>query len=395
MASKSIAIIGGGIGGLASAIFLSRIGYKVTVFEKAKSAGPVGAGFLLQPPGQMVLNKLGVLEEVSKYAVPIMGLRSETKNGYKILDLKYDDLKGKPRHGLGIQRSTIYQALYELASNSDQVRFEWDSEVEACEAEAGHATVNVNGEQHQFDLCLLCSGSNSSLTDEHFRGRIKNTYEWGCFWTTIDLPTGFSSEMLHQRCQRSEKMMGILPVRKIEGNHEAALYWSAKTMRMGNLDEISFKAVKDEICSFWPEASLSIKSLKRSDLISAVYHDVWTPKPFNGRLIALGDASHATSPQLGQGCTMALLDSWLLANFLKGNGNDLHDALEAWWNARKFQLAYVRHLSRFLTPLYQSENDLYSIFRDWIMAPLGRLPFFYNLQLKTLASEMFLETFEE
>ena len=62
-----IAVIGSGIGGLASSIFLARQGHQITVYEQADSPRPVGAGFLLQPPGQRVLGKLGVNTAVSKF----------------------------------------------------------------------------------------------------------------------------------------------------------------------------------------------------------------------------------------------------------------------------------------------------------------------------------------
>lgn len=63
MALESIAIIGGGIGGLASAILLSKKGYQVTIYDKAKSPQPVGAGFLLQPSGQAILQEIGVTDK--------------------------------------------------------------------------------------------------------------------------------------------------------------------------------------------------------------------------------------------------------------------------------------------------------------------------------------------
>jgi 2-polyprenyl-6-methoxyphenol hydroxylase-like FAD-dependent oxidoreductase len=100
---------------------------------------------------------------------------------------------------------------------------------------------------------------------------------------------------------------------------------------------------------------------------------------------------------------MALLDAWSLAQHLPNSrdylGNSstsqhsideksLDDVLGRWWKSRRYQLAYVRQLSKFLTPLFQSESKSCELFRDWIMAPTGKLPVFDTLQLKTLASEV-------
>lgn len=405
---KKVAIVGGGIAGLASAIFLARLGYEITIYEQAAKAGPVGAGFLLQPPGQAVLEKLGVLEAVAAYAVPISGLRSQTASGRKILDLRYQDLGDPVRFGLGIQRSTIYDALLNKAKSNLNIEFIWGSKVVECKPEIDKVSVLTEGKvEHVFDVCILSSGSNSSLANEHFSNRICRPYRWACLWSTITLPENFSPSVLHQRCFKSNKMMGILPVRKMNNGYEAALYWSLKVDDAKEFDNAisvekssneksikikEFKKIKDEISNFWPEAAPAISGLNACDFVLARYNDIWTPKPFKDGVIALGDVSHATSPQLGQGCTMALLDAYLLAECVSASNSFSNDTLQRWWNSRRNQIAYVRYLSRFLTPLFQSDNISHAFFRDWLVAPMGRTPLFNKLQLKTLASEVFLNT---
>lgn len=387
---ESVAVVGGGIGGLAAAIFLSRKGFSVTIYDKAKQPQPVGAGFLLQPPGQSILSKLDVLDEVSEHSVSITGLQSKTRTGRTLLNLKYTHLNGSARNGLGVQRSTIYEALVKQASQSALINFVWDGNVDRVTATENSVSVETDGSARKFDLCILSSGSNSQLADACFPDRIKRPYGWGCLWTTFELPQTLSPNVLHQRCERASKMMGILPVRYNGKTYEAALYWSMKSAEMGQLDHRNFTKVKDQIMDFWPESSQSLAPLDFNHFISANYNDIWTPKPYNGRIIAIGDVSHATSPQLGQGCTMALLDAWSLAMHVTKDDGELEPSLQNWWKSRRYQLAYVRHLSRFLTPLFQSENKLCEVFRDWVMAPVGRLPLFYNMQLKTLASDVFL-----
>ncbi|MEO0421836.1 MAG: NAD(P)/FAD-dependent oxidoreductase [Pseudomonadota bacterium] len=389
-----IAIIGGGIGGLASAIALARRGAKVTVYERAESPGPVGAGFLLQPPGQAVLGKLGVLDDVLTHAVPITGLQSKTTAGYAILDLDYRDLRGPPRHGLGVQRSTIYSALYHEALRCDDIEFRWGHTVDTVATDEAAASVRVGGDSASYDLCVLSAGANSDLTDQLFHRRTNKAYAWGCVWTTIDLPSGFAPDLLHQRCRRADRMMGILPVLKEHGGYKAALYWSVKVADVRRADVAQSAQIKRALIDFWPEAASSIEPLEQGDLISATYRDVWTPKPYAGRLVAIGDACHATSPQLGQGCTMALLDAYLLACGLEQGAGNIDAALERWWRRRQWQLQYVRQLSRFLTPLYQSDHASFGVFRNAVVAPTGRLPGFYSLQLKTLASEVFLPSID-
>ena len=387
----NVAVIGGGIGGLASAILLSRRGCEVTVYEKSVMAGPVGAGFLLQPPGQNILRNIGVLDSITNQSVAIKRLVSTNSSGSKILDLDYSDLDGGGRLGLGVQRSTIYGALYEVAVESENIKFEWNSRVEDCDNVGDYVSVKVNDCEHRFDFVILSAGSNSELADSLFPDRVNNTYDWGCMWTTFSLPESLSPDTLHQKCSLSSKMLGVLPVLAFEGYFEAALYWSMPTKQMREINAQTFPALKAEIIDFWPEIGSSVESLSYQDFIPAIYRDIWTPKPYTGRIAAIGDISHGTSPQLGQGCTMALLDAFSLVESLMGEPT-LTNALEKWWGSRKYQIMYIRHLSRFLTPLFQSDVSIYSAFRDYIMAPMSSIPFLYRLQLRTLASEVLLDS---
>ncbi len=69
MARLQTLIIGGGIGGLATALALARHGRPVHVLEKATEFGEIGAGLQLAPNAMHVLDRLGVLSEISKHAV--------------------------------------------------------------------------------------------------------------------------------------------------------------------------------------------------------------------------------------------------------------------------------------------------------------------------------------
>src|SRR5580693_2897406 len=66
-----IAIVGGGIGGLAAAAFLRRAGLRATVFEQAGRLGEVGAGVVVAPNAARLLRALGVLGAFAERAVPL------------------------------------------------------------------------------------------------------------------------------------------------------------------------------------------------------------------------------------------------------------------------------------------------------------------------------------
>jgi salicylate hydroxylase len=67
--SPSAAIIGGGIGGLAAALALRRVGLAVKVYEQARGLTEVGAGVQLSPNGTRILARLGLTPAIERVAV--------------------------------------------------------------------------------------------------------------------------------------------------------------------------------------------------------------------------------------------------------------------------------------------------------------------------------------
>src|SRR5262249_53461060 len=107
------------------------------------------------------------------------------------------------------------------------------------------------------------------------------------------------------------------------------------------------------------------------------YHDVAMRPWHSDRIVFIGDAAHATSPQLGQGANLALMDSLALADAVIA-APDVPSALASYSDARKHHLAYYQLATRALTPLFQSDSRLLGVARDLVFpishwfAPLRR-----------------------
>ncbi|MBO0758894.1 MAG: FAD-dependent monooxygenase, partial [Bradyrhizobiaceae bacterium] len=65
----SVAIIGGGIGGLTAALCLLRAGFDVQVYEQAKTLSEIGAGINIGPNASRILNRLGIADELKRTGV--------------------------------------------------------------------------------------------------------------------------------------------------------------------------------------------------------------------------------------------------------------------------------------------------------------------------------------
>jgi 2-polyprenyl-6-methoxyphenol hydroxylase-like FAD-dependent oxidoreductase len=171
-------------------------------------------------------------------------------------------------------------------------------------------------------------------------------------------------------------MAGILPIGRADANSPAyaAFFWSLRRDRFEAWRATPIAQWKQEVANLWPDAAAAIDGIvDHAQLIFATYDHFTLRTPFAGRLVHVGDAAHSTSPQLGQGGNMALLDALALARALETDGDLDHQlqvyARTRYWHVRLFQAA-----SAMFTPFYQSDSRMLPVIRDWLAAPLARLP---------------------
>src|SRR5579859_7464574 len=108
MAPLDVAIVGCGVSGMAAALFLSRSGHRVHLFERFAAPHPLGSGLLLQPTGLAVLAQLGLLEQVEAAGARVDRLIGRSMpSGRTILDVGYADLDAD-LSGLGIHRAALF-----------------------------------------------------------------------------------------------------------------------------------------------------------------------------------------------------------------------------------------------------------------------------------------------
>lgn len=121
-------------------------------------------------------------------------------------------------------------------------------------------------------------------------------------------------------------------------------------------------------------------------VLTARYGDVRMRKWHGDRLVFLGDAGHAMSPQLGQGVNLALADASCLAACLREF--PLEKALPEYSRRRGPSLRYYQLATRALTPVFQSSYELISPLRYAGFRISQRIPFFRKMMTKSMAGLM-------
>lgn len=362
--NRDIAIAGCGVAGLACAALLRAHGARVTVFDKLETPRPLGSGLILQPVGLAVLDEIGAGAAMRELGAPVARLFG--KSGERVvLDVRYAAL-GPEARGLSVHRGALFHLLYEAARAAGA---EIESGRDVVGAGDGRLRFADGGESARFDLVIDALGMRSPLS----RAPPQNL-PYGALWASLDWVGPFDPAALEQRYEAARKMVGVLPIGRLPGatQQQAAFFWSLKHEERDAWRARSLEGWKDDVRALWPETALLLAQIaSHDDLVFAAYAHRTLADPVSRHCVHVGDSWHCTSPQLGQGANMALLDALALARALERQ-SDLATALGEYarlrlWHIRLYQLA-----SWLFTPAYQSDSAALAWFRDQIMAPVSR-----------------------
>lgn len=385
----SVGVVGAGTAGPAAAILLARAGARVTLFERVAAPSPVGAGLLLQPTGLAVLARLGCLAPVLERGAPIARLKGVTPTGRTVLDLAYR-ARRPDLAGLGVHRGSLFAALWAaLAPAGVEVRT-------GVAIDDLDAPVLAGG-----DLVIVADGARSTLRTAVGPVRRAAPYPYGALWCLGRDPERRFDGELFQVYRGARQMLGLLPSGCAPGDDTplCSLFWSlpmagprgVEAVRAAGLD-----AWRRDALSLCPRAEPLLSQVDDLDaLLTAPYYDVVMTRtirvdPARGpAAVVLGDAAHAMSPQLGQGANLALLDAAALADAVLAQGavsnpGQLASALLAYERARRGPVRTYQRLSRWLTPIFQSDHEGLAAVRDRVFGPLCRVPPVRRLMLDAL-----------
>jgi len=354
-----VAIAGYGIGGIAAAILLRRQGHEITHFEQTEALGPAGGGLLLQEAGLRALDALGLAGAAKALGAPIAQVEATSRHG-TLFDLRYG------RHALGLQRG----ALLELLRAADGGTVQAGRRIADIDARLGFLT-DAQGERFgPFDLIVAADGARSAV-----RARLpelvkhQRAYRWGALFALLDDDTARFGGRLVQ-CFDGIEHVSLWPVGRLtpQAPPRVAVSWRVAM----DAPSLPLETWKTRVAELYPDAATLLAPLTAPQV--AGYHEVCLKRFWRDRVVFLGDAAHATSPQLGQGAGLALGDALALAAAL-AQREKIADALEAYDAARRPLAWRYQRLSRILTPVFQSGSRTLAALRDRVFPLLNRLPF--------------------
>jgi salicylate hydroxylase len=368
--STSIAIIGGGIGGLAAAAVLLRAGLEVQVYEQARALGEVGAGINIGPNASRILNRLGMAEDLAKAGVrPVTFDQRRWDDGRMLLRAPLGDLVestfGEPYYTL--HRGDLHRVLAgAVPADRLHLGHRFTHLVDRGDKVEAHFD---NGASIAVDAIVGADGIHSAVRYALF-GPERPRFT-GCVAYRGLVP---AERLAHLHLERTTQIwMG-------PGRHFVHYFVAA-----GRL--VNFVAVTEE--DSWQKESW----VDRGEVADAVaafhgFHDQvrgiiraadetykWglfdrspLPRWSVGRVTLLGDSCHPMLPFMGQGAAQAIEDAATLKGCLLKFPDDVAAALRRYEELRLPRASRLQGMSAINKARFHLEDGTAQRERDAEMA---------------------------
>jgi 3-hydroxybenzoate 6-monooxygenase len=354
-----VLIAGGGIGGLAAALALSRRGIPVKVLEQSAAIGEIGAGIQLGPNAFSAFDALGIGERTRSDAVYVerllmMDAVDESEVGNMPVGDEFRKRFGNPY--AVCHRADVHGALLEAVRKSDRVELVASTRVERVEQHGQSVTaIDQHGAAHHGAALVGCDGVKSNVRQQYVGDphRVTGHVVYRAVVDVADFPENLK---LNAPCLWAGPDCHLVhyPLRG-GGQYNVVVTFHSRKAEEWGVSEGS----REEVLSYFdgigprPRQLLDLpKSWKRWATADREPIGTWS---FD-RVTLLGDAAHPMMQYLAQGACMALEDAVTLAVAVDACGGDFAAAFSVYEKARVTRAARVVLMVREMGRLYHAKG---------------------------------------
>jgi 2-polyprenyl-6-methoxyphenol hydroxylase-like FAD-dependent oxidoreductase len=311
---RSAVVVGGGIGGLAAAVALRRVGWRVTVLERAPGFGEIGAGITLFSNGLRCLDAIGLGEAVRGSGLPMLaiGMRTAAGRWLSRIDGAGADLESRMgTTAVVVHRAELHTILREAMPAEALLAGVVTTGIRGG-TDGGPAQVCFRHRDHDAlldaELVVGADGVHSWVRAQRWPAAPAPVYSGSTTWRAVTAPSPAAvTEMSLSWGQGTE--FGVMPL--LDGR----TYWyAAANADEGQRNPDELHALRHRFGT-WHEPIPAV--LAHTPAQAVLRHDIYRlPKLdsyHRGSVVLLGDAAHAMTPNLGQGGGQALEDAIVLA----------------------------------------------------------------------------------
>lgn len=356
-------IIGGGIGGLATALMLNVRGIDSEVFEQSSEVRELGVGINMLPHAIKELAELGLLEELNRVAIQTSELTYANRFGQTIWQEPRGLAAGYDYPQYSIHRGKLQKVLYDAAveqigdvrTNHRFTRFEQVSDGVTAYFDIDGEEVSASG-----DLLIGADGINSTLRSIFFPDEGPPLWDGVVQWrgAVIKQPWKTGREMMVAG-PRNCKFIYYPISNYVADSGKQLVNWTV-TVKMAEFgaemqNSADWTRIGDRglLLKYVREAGFQLGEIDPTPIIKATDQILEYPRcdrdplPYwsKGRVTLLGDAAHAMYPVGSNGASQAILDARVVADCLSQTSSVLN-AIAAYEDERRPPTTEIIHQNR-------------------------------------------------
>lgn len=311
----NVAIIGAGIGGLTLAAALRRHGISAVVYEQAPEILEVGAGLWMQPNAMAVLRRLDLSEAVASAGVSLKRILVGGNDGEVWQNFDFEEHRIAERFGstsVAIHRGVLQSILADAAQD-----IRTGHRVTALTSSDSHVTMTFdNGRAVEADVVIGADGIHS-VVRSHAIGSVGLRYSGQTCWRVV-IPWFLEGDEQFAGVELWGRQPGV----RIGYGHispgDVYVYITCCAEAGGRDDpETLVETLHEVLADFSPKVHVMLDAIEpdavfRTDLYDFPPLRTW----WRGRVALIGDAAHATTPNMGQGACQAIESAFALAEAL-------------------------------------------------------------------------------
>lgn len=356
-----ITIIGAGIGGLTAAIALKQKGFEVEIFEASKSFGKVGSGINLAINAMQVYKRLGIYDEISSLAsyTNALLITDEKLNTITEVNLLKAETEFKVQ-SYAIHRATLHTILLNKLKG---VKIHFNKKLKSLKQANNQVNfVFEDGTLGTSNIVIGADGIHSMVRKSIFKNtelRIAKQVCWRGI-VKIDIPEKHQTEL--NELWGKGKRFGFVHINKNE------VYWYAlSTYKTDYKKEFSNTNLEELFSDFNPLIKKIISKTVKNNII---FNEMVDLKPISSwhhkNVCLIGDASHATTPNLGQGACQAIETAYVIAESL-ATEKDIQVAFQKLEKIRKVNAENIINTSWRVGKIAHLENSFGIFLRNNLM----------------------------
>jgi 2-polyprenyl-6-methoxyphenol hydroxylase-like FAD-dependent oxidoreductase len=318
---KKIIIIGGGIGGTATALALTRVGFEVVVYERTKELREVGAGIALWANATHILKKLDLLEAAILVGCVTTNYQFNSQHGRQLVNIP---VNGFELPVIGIHRGELHQLL---ASHVPSESFVLGQAFERFEGN-GNNQNNHNNQIHAYFASGLRVEGDALIGADGLRSQVRKMllgndppiYRNFKTWRGLTdyVPREYRPGYIHEFLGGG-KGFGFMMLGK------GKMYWYAAAMAPEAQPDavIGRKKELEQMYQDWfPAIPKLINATDEINILTTDLYDRPPTQPWSqNNVTLLGDAAHPMLPTMGQGACTALEDAYVIAQCLQAQSD--------------------------------------------------------------------------